>query len=146
MIFLTFIYSSYLYDIIIQKKVMKIKVCLIQDYPIFFDKEKTLEKIEDLTRKYAVEGGNLIVFPESFIPGYPGGFSFGTVIGSRSNEGKRLYSEYHENSFCIRSNDMNILRVLKKIIHENFTDQKQLIEKINLIENQLFLARINIQK
>lgn len=93
---------------------MKIKVCLIQDSPVFFDKEKTIEKIEHLSRKYAKEGCELIVFPESFIPGYPRGFSFGAKIGSRTNEGRNLYSEYHKNSLDIESRDLKRLEELAK--------------------------------
>ena len=93
---------------------MKIKVCLIQDSPVFFDKEKTIEKVEHLSRKYAKEGCELIVFPESFIPGYPRGFSFGANIGSRTNEGRNLYSEYHKNSLDLESEDLKRLEELAK--------------------------------
>ena len=93
---------------------MKIKVCLIQDSPVFFDKEKTIEKVEHLSRKYAKEGCELIVFPESFIPGYPRGFSFGANIGSRTNEGRNLYSEYHKNSLDLESEDLKRLEELSK--------------------------------
>lgn len=93
---------------------MKIKVCLIQDSPVFFDKEKTIEKVEHLSRKYAKEGCELIVFPESFIPGYPRGFSFGAKIGSRTNEGRNLYSEYHKNGLDIESTDLKRLEELAK--------------------------------
>lgn len=93
---------------------MKIKVCLIQDSPVFFDKEKTIEKVEHLSRKYAKEGCELIVFPESFIPGYPRGFSFGAKIGSRTNEGRNLYSEYHKNSLDLKSADLKRLEELAK--------------------------------
>jgi nitrilase len=93
---------------------MKIKVCLIQDSPIFFDKEKTIIKVEKLTKKYAKEGCNLIVFPESFIPGYPRGFSFGAIIGSRTNEGRKLYSEYYKNSLDTESEDLKRLERLAK--------------------------------
>lgn len=93
---------------------MKIKVCLIQDSPVFFDKEKTIEKVEHLSRKHAKEGCQLIVFPESFIPGYPRGFSFGAKIGSRSSEGRNLYSEYYKNSLDIESPDLKRLEELAK--------------------------------
>ncbi|MFL1010945.1 carbon-nitrogen hydrolase family protein [Flavisericum labens] len=93
---------------------MKIKVCLIQDNPVFFDKEKTIAKVEQLTKKYAKDGCELIVFPESFIPGYPRGFSFGTKIGSRTNEGRNLYSEYYRNSIDIESKDLKRLEKLSK--------------------------------
>jgi nitrilase len=93
---------------------MKIKVCLIQDSPVFFDKEKTIVKVKQLTKKYAKQGCNLIVFPESFIPGYPRGFSFGAKIGSRTNEGRNLYSEYYNNSIDTESEDLRKLEHLSK--------------------------------
>jgi len=91
---------------------MKVKVCLIQDSPVFFDKEKTLIKVEDLVKTYAKQGCDLIVFPESFIPGYPRGFSFGAVIGSRTDEGRKLYTDYYNNSIDLKSADLKRLEVL----------------------------------
>jgi len=93
---------------------MKIKACVIQDSPVFFDKEKTLQKVETLTKKHTEQGCELIVFPESFIPGYPRGFSFGTKVGSRSNEGRELYLEYYKNSIDIESKDLQRLEQLAK--------------------------------
>ncbi len=93
---------------------MKLKVCVIQDSPVFFDKEKTIVKIERLTKKYAQKACRLIVFPESFIPGYPRGFSFGAQIGSRKPEGKKLYAEYHKNSLNVNSTDLKKLESLAK--------------------------------
>lgn len=93
---------------------MKVKVCLIQDSPIFFDKEKTIEKVEHLTSKFAEQDCKLIVFPESFIPGYPRGFTFGAKVGSRTKEGRRLYSEYYKNSIDIESEDLERLINLSK--------------------------------
>ncbi|NER16077.1 carbon-nitrogen hydrolase family protein [Spongiivirga citrea] len=93
---------------------MKLKVCLIQDSPVFFDKGKTIQKIEDLTQKHASDGCQLIVFPESFIPGYPRGFSFGAVIGSRTDEGRELYNEYYKNSIDLESDDLKRLEKLAK--------------------------------
>ena len=58
---------------------MKVKVCLIQDNPVFFDKKKTIQKLESLVEKYAKEGCDLITFPESFIPGYPQPLEAGPV-------------------------------------------------------------------
>lgn len=91
---------------------MKLKVCLIQDSPIFFDKEKTLQKVHDLVKKHASEGAELIVFPESFIPGYPRGFDFGAIIGRRTDEGRALYTEYYNNSISLESEDLKQLEEL----------------------------------
>jgi nitrilase len=93
---------------------MKISVCLVQDSPVFFDKEKTIKKVEELVIKCAGEGINLIVFPESFIPGYPRGLSFGATVGNRTDEGRKMYSEYYKNSFDINSGDLKTLEDLSK--------------------------------
>jgi nitrilase len=91
---------------------MKIKVALIQDSPVFFDKKKTIEKVETLCLKYAQEGCKLIVFPESFIPGYPRGFNFGATLGRRTDEGRALYAKYYEESFDLESSDLKRLEKL----------------------------------
>ncbi len=93
---------------------MTTKVCLVQDSPVFFDKTKTLEKVEVLTKKFAMEGCELIVFPESFVPGYPRGFDFGATIGSRTSDGRTLYNEYHRNSFNTESDDLKKMEQLAK--------------------------------
>lgn len=95
---------------------MIVKVGLVQDSPVFFNKEKSLQKVEELTKKYAKEGCQLLVFPESFVPGYPRGFNFGAKIGSRSEEGRALYSEYFNNSISLAGEDL--IR-LEKIANEN---------------------------
>jgi nitrilase len=84
---------------------MIIKVCLVQESPVFFDKEQTLLKLESLAKGCAQQGAQLIVFPESFIPGYPRGFSFGATIGKRTDEGRRLYELYHQNSINLETKD-----------------------------------------
>ncbi len=93
---------------------MKVKVCVIQDSPVFFNKEKTLIKVEELVKKYSKAGCELIVFPETFIPGYPRGFSFGAKIGSRTTKGRDLYAEYHKNSIDLQSDDLKRLEKLCK--------------------------------
>lgn len=93
---------------------MKIKIALAQETPFFFHKEKTLAQIAEITTQYAKEGCQLLVFPESFVPGYPRGFSFGTVVGSRDNRGRELYASYSQNSFDLESNDLPFLEALAK--------------------------------
>ena len=93
---------------------MKVKVTLIQDSPVFFDKEATLQKVEALTKEHAKQGSELIVFPESFVPGYPRGFMFGTKVGSRTEEGKDTFATYYENSFDIESEDLSRMEKLAK--------------------------------
>ncbi len=93
---------------------MKLKVAVVQESPVFFDKSKTLDKLETLVQRYAGQGCELIVFPESFIPGYPRGFSFGATIGSRTEEGRKLYAEFSDNSIDLESDDLKRLEKLAK--------------------------------
>ncbi|MEM9076129.1 MAG: carbon-nitrogen hydrolase family protein [Bacteroidota bacterium] len=93
---------------------MKVKVALVQESPVFFDKQKTLAKVANLTEKHAKEGCQLIVFPESFVPGYPRGFSFGATIGKRSPEGKKLYNQYYQNSVRLEGDDLDFLEKLAR--------------------------------
>ncbi len=91
-----------------------VKVAVVQDSPIFFDKKKTIKKIKNLAKQCAQQGCQLAVFPESFIPGYPRGFSFGTVVGSRSTDGRKLYFDYFKNSINLESNDRQQLEKIAK--------------------------------
>lgn len=93
---------------------MKINVALIQASPVFFDKEATLQRVEKLTREHAAQGCQLVVFPESFVPGYPRGFSFGAVVGSRTPAGRELYLDYHRSSVDLGSSDRGRLERLAK--------------------------------
>lgn len=93
---------------------MKIKVAVVQDAPEFFNKEATLQKVELITKQQAKEGCDLVVFPESFIPGYPRGFSFGATIGSRTDKGRQHYTDYYNNSFDLESEDLKRLETLSK--------------------------------
>ncbi len=93
---------------------MGIKVGVIQDSPVFFDKDKTLKKVEELLDRHAGLKCDLLVFPESFIPGYPRGFSFGARVGDRTDEGRKLYAEYHSNSIELDSEEIRKLEELSK--------------------------------
>ena len=93
---------------------MKVKVGVVQESPVFFDKQATLEKIASLVNEHAKQGCQLLVFPESYIPGYPRGFDFGAKIGSRTEAGKALYATYHANSIAIQSPEMDFLVELSR--------------------------------
>ena len=93
---------------------MKIKISVVQDSPEFFNKNATFEKIGRIVSDQASKGCDLLVFPESFVPGYPRGFDFGAKIGSRKAEGRELYSEYYKNSIDVSGNDLRILEKIAK--------------------------------
>lgn len=79
----------------------KLKVALIQAAPILFNKQASIKKAVNLIRQAGESGARLVVFPESFIPCYPRGLSFGMFVGGGSRAGREDYLLYYENSVVI---------------------------------------------
>ena len=78
-----------------------VKVAVVQAAPILFDRDACIEKACRLTAEAAAQGARLILFPEAFVPAYPRGFTFGTVVGSRSAAGRHLWERYWANSVSV---------------------------------------------
>jgi nitrilase len=76
----------------------KVKVAVVQAAPVFFNRQATIEKACDLISEAAEQGAQLILFPEAFVPAYPRGLAFGTVVGSRNPQGRRIWQSYWENT------------------------------------------------
>ena len=77
------------------------KVAVVQAGSIVMNKQKCLDKALKLINEAGNEGANLIVFPKAFIPAYPRGMSFGTVVGSRSESGRKDFLRYAKNSISV---------------------------------------------
>ena len=76
----------------------EVKVAVVQASPILFDREATVEKALRLVSEARENESKLILFPEAFIPAYPRGLSFGTVVGGRKPEGRLTWERYWANS------------------------------------------------
>lgn len=76
------------------------KVGVVQSTPVFFDIVATLQKTEQIVAQQAAEGTQLLLFPESYFPGYPRGFDFDTKIGSRTESGRATWKAYWDNSIA----------------------------------------------
>ncbi|TVP45574.1 MAG: carbon-nitrogen hydrolase family protein [Mongoliibacter sp.] len=87
----------------------KITLACVQATPIIMDKDKTLEKVLAWMEMASDKGVDLILFPESFIPAYPAGMDFGTVVGSRTAEGRRQFQQYWENSVEVPGKETALL-------------------------------------
>ncbi len=74
-----------------------VPVAVVQAAPVLFDRRATLEKALHLIQESASNGAQLVLFPEAFIPAYPRGLSFGTVVGHRKPHGRDLWQIYWEN-------------------------------------------------
>ena len=76
----------------------KVRVAVVQAAPVLFDREASTQKACRLITDAAAQGAQLILFPEAFIPAYPRGLGFGTVVGGRSEAGRRTWGRYWANS------------------------------------------------
>jgi nitrilase len=81
----------------------KVKVAVVQAAPVLFNREATVEKASRLASEAAAQGAKVILFPEAFVPAYPRGLAFGTVVGSRSPQGRLTWQTYWANAVDIPS-------------------------------------------
>ena len=91
------------------EKMSQVKVAVVQASPVMFDREATVEKTCRLVQEAAGKGAKLVLFPEAFIPVYPKGLSFGTVIGNRTDAGRRIFQRYWENAVDVPGPETEIL-------------------------------------
>jgi hypothetical protein len=82
-------------------RVERVRVGVVQAASVVFDVDATLKKVATLAAEASAAGAQLAVFPEAFVPGYPRGVTFGTVVGSRSAEGRDHFCRYWDASVDI---------------------------------------------
>lgn len=73
-----------------------VRAAVVQAAPVAFDREATLDRVEELAGRAAREGARLVVFPEAFVGGYPKRADFGARVGARSPAGRDWFRRYHE--------------------------------------------------
>ena len=93
-----------------------VKVAVVQASPVLFNLEETVSKTCRLVKEAASNGAKLVLFPEAFIPAYPRGLTFGTVVGSRTYEGRLTWERYWSNSLQIPSKELD---QIVKVVREN---------------------------
>ena len=85
---------------------MRVQAAVVQAAPIGFDREQTLDKLDRLIVESARGGAQLAVFPEAFVPGYPKGIDFGTVVGQRTPEGRDQFRRYFDGAIMVPGPDV----------------------------------------
>ncbi len=92
----------------------KYVAAVVQSAPVLFDLQATLKKTSLLIEEAADQKSSLVLFPEAYIPCYPRGLSFGTVVGSRTGNGRKLWRLYWENSIDVPGKECNELGKMAK--------------------------------
>jgi nitrilase len=80
-----------------------VRVAVVQDAPVVFNREATLEKVRALTAQAAGQGARLVLFPEAFVSAYPKGLDFGARVGSRQAYGREDFRRYYESAVEVPS-------------------------------------------
>ena len=74
------------------------RVAVVQAAAAGFDLERGLDTVARLAAEASAGGAALAVFPEAFLPAYPRGITFGTVVGDRTLEGREHFRRYFDAS------------------------------------------------
>ena len=80
---------------------MPFVAAVVQDCPVVFDRDRTLDKIGALTTHAAKTGARLVVFPEAFVSSYPKGLDFGARVGGRTTKGRQYFQRYYDSAVDI---------------------------------------------
>ena len=80
---------------------MSFAAAVVQASPVVFDRERTIDKIADLTADAARGGAKLVVFPEAFVSSYPKGLDFGARVGGRTPVGRDYFKKYWDSAVDI---------------------------------------------
>ena len=79
-------------------KMRIVRAAVVQDSPIVFNREATIEKVHSLVSQAARQGVALVVMPEAFVSAYPTGLDFGARIGLRQPKGRDDFRRYYESA------------------------------------------------
>lgn len=75
-----------------------VRVAVVQDSPVVFDRDATLDKARKLLVEAAKMGAQLVVFPEAFVSAYPKGLDFGARLGMRFPYGREDFLRYFQSA------------------------------------------------
>ena len=85
------------------------KIAVVQTPPVFLDRERTIEKAVALVGEVAAAGAELVVFPETFIPGYPI-WMWRLRPGADMSLTNELYGRLFDNAVNLEGDDLLPLR------------------------------------
>ena len=85
------------------------KIAVVQAPPVFLDRERTIEKAVALVGEVAAAGAELVVFPETFIPGYPI-WMWRLRPGADMSLTNELYGRLFDNAVNLEGDDLLPLR------------------------------------
>ena len=90
-----------------------IRVALVQRAPVFLNLEESLAAAADHIREAAANGAGVVVFPETWLPGYPVWLDHAPAVARWDETGaKQLYRLLQENAVAVGDGAFQILAEL----------------------------------
>src|SRR5579864_3924654 len=80
-----------------------VKVACVQAEPVILDREKTLDRLEQLAAEAAGNGAELVVFPETFVPVYPTSRWAKAFAGWQNDGAKQVFAQIAQNAVAVGS-------------------------------------------
>lgn len=85
----------------------KLVVALAQMAPVWFDRERTLERVISRIIEASDAGANLVAFGEACVPGYPFWLEYSGITAFNSDFHKQFHAEYLQQAVCIERGDLD---------------------------------------
>lgn len=92
-----------------------VRVAIAQAAPVYMDVQRSLEKACELIDQAASRGARLVVFGETWLPGYPAWLDVcpdAALWGNAST--KEVFARLRANSICIPGKEVDVLRAAAK--------------------------------
>src|SRR5881275_2224506 len=80
-----------------------VTVACVQAEPVILDRERTLDKLEELAAEAAGKGAELVVFPETFVPVYPSSRWAKAFAGWQNEGAKETFARLAQESVAVGS-------------------------------------------
>jgi nitrilase len=78
-----------------------VKVACVQAEPVVLDRERTLDRLEELAAQAARNGAELVVFPETYVPAYPSSRWAKAFAGWQDERAKQTFARLASNSVAV---------------------------------------------
>jgi nitrilase len=78
-----------------------VKVACVQVEPVILDRERTLDRLEEVAAEAARNGAELVVFPETFVPVYPSSLWAKAFAGWQNRGAKQTFARLAQNSVAV---------------------------------------------
>jgi nitrilase len=89
------------------------KIAIMQEAPVFLDKQATIEKAVSLVETAASAGAELVIFPEAFIPGYPA-WIWRLRPGGDWSINEAIHARLLDNAVNVEGDDLEPLKAAAK--------------------------------